>query len=725
MRLEESVEESSPESDVSSTENDELPSPPAYNDFIAGLNRQLTSSPIIFLNEIAEDEAHSTMTTTVDTTDSVENPLSQGSSLSVEYFSNEFLSIKCKYGISDVGAAAMLKLFRSALPYPNACPTLNQLNRSSGAAERYIEIKDGDGSYFELDVRWQLEKIINDNENIFDSFEDNISDMLFSKAFARCEEEGIKYIYLLVNSDGVASAFQSKRYQIWPIVASILNLHPRQRRKFHNLLVCMLYYGKAKVDMIKYLQMFVKQINGMTFEHNDLTVKVRVVTLIADTPAKAACLNITSFNGYFGCPNCSLRGFFDTDMHKMLYPLDEEAPLRNESTYALNLAEAEKTGKPFRGVKGPSPLAYIMRLPIVPFDQMHLLYLGIVRSIVSHVLSHNLIKKEALERTLDTVKVPSSFTRKPRSLSYIPKYKATEWKHLILYFHCAFYDTTQQRVKIILSTLSTVIHLLNGRYVFESDCDNATDLIKMFHENCLQLFGRGTQSFSMHALSHLPHQVKQFGALWASSAATFESSFHQLKRTLTGTRNEAGLLVKRFVLNKEYNSTLFKTHCSNLGNGVQTLGTCKRISSRELSDLKDSYNVSLSDSEREIFRFSNNGVIFHSFAYAKKGMSASFRAVLCSGSFVSIDRIIITGNNFVMCLCTELRKLRSVIDEIVVEDDEDDRRFELLRQCCPTFVVEHGAKYVIPATSFLSHLIVVYTDCYSFATPVLCDFEHD
>lgn len=75
----------------------------------------------------------------------------------------------------------------------------------------------------------------------------------------------------------------------------------------------------------------------------------------------------------------------------------------------------------------------------------------------------------------------------------------------------------------------------------------------------------------------------------------------------------------------------------------------------------------------------------HLSIYSKKGMSASFLGVLDNESFFTIDHIIIK-DSIMLCVCTELRKLRNVIDEI-----KDNERLELLGLCCPTFDVKYGS----------------------------------
>lgn len=238
---------------------------------------------------------------------------------------------------------------------------------------------------------------------------------------------------------------------------------------------------------------------------------------------------MSQFNGYYGCSFCLIRGVYDADIHRMLYPFNDSPQHRNEQSYLAHVRESEESGKTCFGVKGSSPLSHLISLPMVPFDCMHLLYLGVVRSIILHSISKRFVNEETISNILTNSGVPASFKRKPISFQYKIKFKASEWKQLILYFHCIFYVSDCEYLKLIITLLSSVIHILNRITVSSTDCDSAATLIDILRDFALRLFGPSVQSFSMHALQHLPSQVKHYGALWSSSASIFESSFHHLK----------------------------------------------------------------------------------------------------------------------------------------------------------------------------------------------------
>ena len=52
---------------------------------------------------------------------------------------------------------------------------------------------------------------------------------------------------------------------------------------------------------------------------------------------------------------------------------------------------------------------------------------------------------------------------------------------------------------------------------------------------------------TLHALQHLPDQVRKFGPLHRVSAMPFENLNRQLKRSITGTHGSAAQMVHRYI----------------------------------------------------------------------------------------------------------------------------------------------------------------------------------
>lgn len=701
------------ENDDHSASSADSPGSPTmtYEQFSLNLTgRAITSSPVRFLNEeqetcdnkISDDSADSENSFLCDT-------VCRGSYMSLESFSHRFLDIKIAHGISDVAARSILELITDALPVPNKCPKLNDLTTNVDAF--YQKETDGENVYLIVDLEVQLRKLISEYSDFFSTPNYGLSDISGSDCYDNMDSDQVKFVYIILSTDGVSSVSQSKAYQLWPIMASVINLHPLRRRRFKNLLLCMLYYGNSAPNFDKFLSLFVKQIESVSFYIENFLVKIKVVTLCADLPAKAKCLNMVNFNGYFGCTNCLIHGTYHSEFRKVIYPITSEpSPKRNSTSHRQHVRHCHEN-RPCYGVKGHSPLLQVMSLPILPYDNMHLLFLGMTRSLVMHLFKRHPSIEQVVTPFFVSIKVPASFKRKPRCLKCIPKFKATEWKHMILYYFPVFFDNVSDFVKGLLLCLSVFIRILMKPYVSECDIRSSKLILTKFRRLSLELFGESIQTMTFHALEHLPDQIKIFGALWSVSASLFENAYRHLKKHVTGTRNPAQLIVKRFISQKMCSKNDFTSneYCS-----LQTLGSSVSVDNSILA----LYNGFETDSSGLFFfRFVHNRVIFHSFSYSRKQNSASYFAVLKNEVFVRIDHIVVQREE-IFCLCTELEKIANISSLIDLPGIE-----ELINNKSPTFKVKYGRLCVFPANMFENHLVVVMLKDSIFATVVMDNFE--
>ena len=190
----------------------------------------------------------------------------------------------------------------------------------------------------------------------------------------------------------------------------------------------------------------------------------------------------------------------------------------------------------------------------------------------------------------------------------------------------------------------------------EDRCD-ANELIREFCSLAVDIFGTSVQLFSLHALRHLPEQTLHFGGLYNISASMFESVFYQLKRRVTGTRNEGHLIVTRFLKIPEVCSKRLLRSI-----GVSVLGQCLPFPLE--NDFLSYGFTELSDCVLA-YRFRVEDVVYHSASYPKKRSSVSYNAYLRDSHFVRIDHILKRGEQL-FCLSTEIIKLGKAVEELNV-----------------------------------------------------------
>ena len=106
--------------------------------------------------------------------------------------------------------------------------------------------------------------------------------------------------------------------------------------------------------------LLVSQLQSFSCTRDQFVVKFKVITLVADLPAKADCLRMVQFNGYHSCPWCTIPGEYSRCYKKMLFPLpEEEWEPRTESEFRRHGSLAEVLHHSQSGVKGVSPLSIV------------------------------------------------------------------------------------------------------------------------------------------------------------------------------------------------------------------------------------------------------------------------------------------------------------------------------------------------------------------------------
>jgi len=236
-------------------------------------------------------------------------------------------------------------------------------------------------------------------------------------------------IEILFNIDGLPVT-KSGSSELWPILGLIY--------KTNYVFLIGLYHGNKKPsDTFAFLEDFVIEASNLThlgITYLGKTYSFSIKGFCADAPAKAMVLNIKYHTGYSSCTKCNIVG--DYSERRVCFT-DYIGQKRSDKSFADHEDEDYH--------QGTSPLENIPRLGLVspfPLDYQHLVCLGIVKKLllmwnfgdlririsfrnvqlISSALIH-LVKNH----------IPIEFQRKPRSLNYVKKWKATEYRQLLLY----------------------------------------------------------------------------------------------------------------------------------------------------------------------------------------------------------------------------------------------------------------------------------------------------
>ena len=448
---------------------------------------------------------------------------------------------------------------------------------------------------------------------------------------------------------------------LWPIQCFIVELPPRLRYCFSNILFCGLSSTPKKPDLKIFQERFVTEIEQLQgfevqIEVNGQNISIQRIALhghLADLVAKAPSLSFCQYNGKCGCSVCLHPG---TRIQKgkgntRIYPYtNQEPPLRTHAQTILNANVAERTGKPFFGVKGVSPLLRIIEVPgQVLLDYMHLVLAGeFLRRLNvwldgqgdNAFLSNS---KEEVDHAMLNVKFPHDFNRTLRPVSELKRWKDRELQNLFLHVSLPILKPFLPAEYFChFALLVTAVHLLTNDTITDGDIDIAKLLIRSYQRLISSLYGETEQTYTCHALGHLPDQVRRHGPLILHSGFVFEAMISHLKRQFHGTRGLVAQIVRNTMMTQNSGSfikentiepLIISTFVNENIIGKRDKGLLKVENYSFIFPLKKNPDLSrhlvrcLNLEDQEVYqaqRMLKDDEIFHSVAYKRRGKSCSY-----------------------------------------------------------------------------------------------------
>lgn len=333
-----------------------------------------------------------------------------------------------------------------------------------------------------------------------------------------------------INIDGVPIS-KSSSCCLWPVLINVVG--------FKAILLVGIFFGYEKPhDINEYMEPFVKEFlelcdKGLQFKEKMFNVHLRCV--VADAPARAFFLNIKSHSGYYSCHKCKIKGEFSSK--KVCFP-GVENKLRSDDEFSKKSDKSHHQNSNSLIFEKISSFGGVTNVIV---DYMHAVLLGVTKKLLHFWTKekkclYSLSKKQVMQMS-ERIKIigrqlPKEFSRKPRELKCLPRYKATELRQLILYtlpviakgilksqyythfmqFHCAIR---------ILCTQETCIEYNHV----------AHSLLTTFVKRFPTLYQKHNVKFNVHSLLHLSSDVKfTQKPLDSFSAFKFENYLQILKK---------------------------------------------------------------------------------------------------------------------------------------------------------------------------------------------------
>ena len=229
-------------------------------------------------------------------------------------------------------------------------------------------------------------------------------------------------INLHINNDGLP-LLKSTSSQFWPISGTFDGA---------NIFIICLSYDTSKPEPIHdYLSDFIKEMKTLLyFHHQGKNIKVNLRCFISDVPIRSFFKSTINHTGYSSCERCMIKGSWNW---RVVLNDDDVFPQRTDADFNQMKYDDHQ--------KGESQLLEIQFNCVSGFvlDYMHLVCLGVMKRLLNFLkgpgkccLSNGLISQISDGLLLLKNKISTNFARQPRSLTELDRWKATEFRQLLL-----------------------------------------------------------------------------------------------------------------------------------------------------------------------------------------------------------------------------------------------------------------------------------------------------
>jgi hypothetical protein len=332
---------------------------------------------------------------------------------------------------------------------------------------------------------------------------------------------------LIVNVDGI-SLSKSNNASMWPICLMI-------DCKCHKSSPCLIaaYVGEGEPPLNLYLEEFLAEMRTLIIQGlnvNNQIISVSIRCFVCDAPARSFLKNTTGHSGYYACERCITKGVYS---HGAVHFIETDCPLRHD----LDIQQVEH----FRG-QTPLTTMGIGLVTQFPLDYMHLACLGVQRRLLyfwfrlqSPCRQSNAVREQmSLRLTEIGADIPCEFVRKPRSLRYLDRWKATELRTFMLYVGIVTTKLLPSdfQKNFLLFSIAMRIYLCDG--VLHTKKGFAKHCMEAFVTNSIQLYGQSFASDNVHSTIHLIDDAHRYGNLHSISSFPFETFLGQIKKLLRG-----------------------------------------------------------------------------------------------------------------------------------------------------------------------------------------------
>lgn len=349
-------------------------------------------------------------------------------------------------------------------------------------------------------------------------------------------------VQLQFSIDGLP-LYKSSSISLWPILCLVKNSTCVQEP-----FVVGTFCGNSKPSNIEaFLSNFVEEMKVL-LEHgihlHDSHYNVALHSFVCDAPARALLKNVKGHNAYFGCEKCETEG----DWHGRVTFQETDSQRRTNLRFDEMANEEHHLGP---SALKPLSIGMVTQFPL---DYMHLVCLGVMRRLLlcwlKGPLKTRLCGRKVQQLSCSLISfakhMPREFSRLPRTVSEVMRWKATEFRQFLFYTGpTILLSILPPELYQNFLLLSVGVSLLANPSLCAEYCEYANGLLETFVKNVGILYGKEMLVYNVHSLIHLADDVQNYGAIDNFSAFPFENALGGLKKLIRKPNNILQQLVSR------------------------------------------------------------------------------------------------------------------------------------------------------------------------------------
>ncbi|CAF4552977.1 unnamed protein product [Rotaria sp. Silwood2] len=392
-------------------------------------------------------------------------------------------------------------------------------------------------------------------------------------------DNNTKLFTLSLSTDGVQLASNSSK-SLWLITMTINEIDVKHRFLLNNVIIgginsC--FRKPTRNIMSLMMKPIVQQLQlleqgGVCEIQGEMHIyKVFLIGSINDKPANSLVQNIPEPNAEFGCSKCEIQGITvpsnsilarntkktggDIKSNKINYirvfPTsfkDTPVRLRSSENYKQTVRELElkllispnlSTQERYKFKKGYLGPCSLDRLSYFDLgqgflsDTLHTVYGGAMKRLLTIFFERRFCTNEKqwtiqsdidrINKRIQQYKTPSSTIRLPRHISLYSRYKASEYRAILLIYYRIFENILPDIYYSHFKHLVFVKHIGENQQITKSKLEEMHILLQHYVHEFKTLYGMRHIVNNIHSLIHLAETVRDYGPLQGYSPFNYES----------------------------------------------------------------------------------------------------------------------------------------------------------------------------------------------------------